>query len=237
MLLCSGIAYRAADQEDSCRAAALYQVLLHTYPCPTHRAPPTSASSCPTPCLASTARWRQPCTTGRAWRVWQGRAPAPSRVSCHGRSASKGAGWAPTRVPANAGAWHRRVSKHRPRVWQVWAAAWIDCRQLLSVQRATLHSQEAGRQHASHTNSTVLHSCPSTEEHDYHLLYSDRGSRVCMVASEPVTSAANDWVRAGPHACTCQAKEYAAVAELFHLPACHNINRQSQSPIEHFGPR
>ncbi|KAL4857151.1 Cys-Gly metallodipeptidase DUG1 [Chlorella vulgaris] len=35
---------------------------------------------------------------------------------------------------------------------------------------------------------------PVTEESDYHLLYSDKGSRVCLVASEPVTSAANDWV-------------------------------------------
>lgn len=34
----------------------------------------------------------------------------------------------------------------------------------------------------------------AAEEHDYHLLYSDKGSRVCLVASEPVTSAANDWV-------------------------------------------
>lgn len=39
----------------------------------------------------------------------------------------------------------------------------------------------------------------SSEEGDYHLLYSDKGTRVCLVASEPVTSAANDWVggRAG----------------------------------------
>ncbi len=43
--------------------------------------------------------------------------------------------------------------------------------------------------------------CTPTEEHDYHLLYSDRGSRVCMVASEPVTSAANDWVRARCWSC------------------------------------
>lgn len=35
---------------------------------------------------------------------------------------------------------------------------------------------------------------PPAEESDYHLLYSDKGSRVCLVASEPVTSAANDWV-------------------------------------------
>ncbi|EFN55103.1 hypothetical protein CHLNCDRAFT_24322, partial [Chlorella variabilis] len=33
----------------------------------------------------------------------------------------------------------------------------------------------------------------SGEEGDYHLLYSDKGSRVCLVASEPVTSAAHDW--------------------------------------------
>mgnify|MGYP001810622498 CR=1 FL=1 len=53
--------------------------------------------------------------------------------------------------------------------------------------------------------SFVLRKCPfldlSAEESDYHLLYSDKGSRVCMIASEPVTSAANDWVGGAGEGC------------------------------------
>ncbi|KAI7835447.1 hypothetical protein COHA_010652 [Chlorella ohadii] len=67
--------------------------------------------------------------------------------------------------------------------------------------------------------AAALHDRESMEEeHDYHLLYSDRGSRVCMVASEPVTSAANDWVEVPANTALVVCREKAGILNILLAP-------------------
>ena len=62
---------------------------------------------------------------------------------------------------------------------------------------------------------------PPAEEGDYHLLYSDKGSRVCLVASEPVTSAAHDWCEVPANTALVVCREKGGILNILLSPITH----------------
>ena len=55
-------------------------------------------------------------------------------------------------------------------------------------------------------------------EGDYHLCYGELGSRVCIVASEPVTGALSDWVEVPRNTALVVCREKAGVLNMLQTP-------------------
>lgn len=91
-----------------------------------------------------------------------------------------------------------------------------------SAAAKALHGQE------SMEGVAGARSIPVTEESDYHLTYSDKGSRVCLVASEPVTSAANDWVEVPANTAVVVCREKGGILNILLSPLTGPSARQEE---------
>ena len=69
---------------------------------------------------------------------------------------------------------------------------------------------------ATYLSLPALHR--AAEESDYHLTYSEKGSRVCLVASEPVTGAADDWVEVPANTAVVVCREKGGILNILLAP-------------------
>lgn len=72
-----------------------------------------------------------------------------------------------------------------------------------------------------------------TGESDYHLTFSEMGSRVVLVASEPVTSSASDWVEVPHNTALVVAREKGSILALLQSPLCLSGCHPRQEEVSH----